>query len=93
MSIPAPVPRDDHALRSDADDADAWHSLGVALAALDDRAGALTALRNAMLLDGSRAQTHLALGKLLFDVGRVDDALRCFESAVARDPVFASGES
>jgi Flp pilus assembly protein TadD len=69
----------------DADDPDAWHSLGVALAAIGDRVGALTALRNAALLDGSRATTQLALGNLLFDAGRLDDALRCFESAAARD--------
>ena len=92
MNVSAPVPRVDHRLRSGADDAEAWHSLGVALAALHDRAGAFTALRNAVLLDGSRAQTHLALGKLLFDVGRVDDALRCFECASKRDQVFAPGE-
>jgi cytochrome c-type biogenesis protein CcmH/NrfG len=79
-------------LRNDADDADAWHTLGVALVALGNRAGAVTALRNAILLDGERAQTQLALGKLLFDTGRVDDALRCFERAAGRDP-SSIGES
>jgi cytochrome c-type biogenesis protein CcmH/NrfG len=54
-----------------------------------DRAGAFTALRNALLLDGRRAQTYLALGKLLFDTGWVDDALRCFARAVALDPTLA----
>ena len=68
-------------LRNDADDADAWHALGVALAALGNRVGAFTAFRNAILLDGDRAKTQLALGKLLFDTGRVDDALRCFDCA------------
>ena len=67
----------------EADDADAWHALGMMLAALGDRAGAFTALRNAMRLDGNRADTHLALGNLLFDTGRCDEALRCFEFATA----------
>ena len=67
----------------EADDPDGWHALGVALAAIGDRAGAFTALRNAVLLDGSRVNTQVALGNLLFDTGRLDDALRCFESAAA----------
>ena len=65
-------------LRLDPDDASTWHQLGTALARLGDRAGALTALRNALLLDSTRADTHLALGKLLFDCGHLDDALICF---------------
>jgi tetratricopeptide (TPR) repeat protein len=76
-------------LRFNANDAELWHTLGTALEALGDRGGALTALRNALLLDESRAHTHLALGKLLFDTGRLDDALRCFDCAVARNPAFA----
>jgi len=82
-SARAAVRRCSRRLRFDADDADVWHALGTALAALGDRAGALTALRNAVLLDGSRASTYLALGKLLFDTGRLDEALRCFERATA----------
>ena len=77
------VTRSSHALRMNVDDADAWHALGTALAALGDRVGALTALRNAVLLDETRAHSQLALGNLLFDTGRFDDALRCFESAAA----------
>ena len=45
--------------------------------------GAFTALRNAVRLDGNRPDTHLALGNLLFDTGRFDEALRCFEFATA----------
>ena len=67
----------------DANDADAWHALGMTLAARGDRAGAFSALRNALRLDGARADTHLALGNLLFDTGRLDEALRCFELAAA----------
>jgi len=73
-------------LRVDANDADAWHSLGTALAAMGDRLGAFMALRNALLLDDRRAHTHLAMGNLLFDTARFEDALRCFESATAREP-------
>lgn len=72
-------------LREDENDADAWHALGTALAALGDRAGAFTALRNALCLDNRRSHTHLALGNLLFDTARIEDALRCFESATARE--------
>lgn len=73
-------------LRVDVNSADVWHTLGTALATLGDRGGALTALRNAVMLDESCAHTHLALGKLLFDTGRLDDALRCFDRA-ARLPL------
>lgn len=71
-------------LRDDANDAEAWHRLGTALVALGDRVGAFTALRNALLLDNQRAHTYLALGRLLFDTARFDDALRCFEWATSR---------
>jgi Tfp pilus assembly protein PilF len=71
-------------LRDDGNDVDAWHALGTALAALGYRACAFTAFRNAVMLDETRAKTHLALGKLLFDAGCLDDALHCFECAAAR---------
>jgi len=77
----------------EANDPDAWHALGIALAAIGDRAGAFTALRTAALLDGSRANTQLALGNLFFDTGRLDEALRCFESAAARDSTRSRGET
>ena len=77
----------------EANDPDAWHALGIALAAIGDRAGAFTALRNAVLLDASRANTQLALGNLFFDTGRLDDALRCFESAAARVTTRSHGET
>jgi cytochrome c-type biogenesis protein CcmH/NrfG len=64
-------------------DAGLWHSLGAALLVLGDRGGALSAFRNAAILDGARSTTQLALGNLLFDCGRLDLALHCFEN-VAR---------
>jgi len=72
-------------LRVDANDPETWHALGTALAALGDRLGAFMALRNALLLDDRRAGTYLAMGNLLFDTARFEDALRCFESAKARE--------
>jgi cytochrome c-type biogenesis protein CcmH/NrfG len=77
----------------EADDPEAWHVLGIALEAAGNRAGAFTALRNAALLDGSRANTQLALGNLFFETGRFDDALRCFESAAARETLRARGNT
>jgi Flp pilus assembly protein TadD len=74
-------------------DPDAWHALGIALAAIGDRVGAFTALRNAALLDGNRASTQLALGNLFFDTGRLDDALRCFECVTASGPTQSPGET
>ncbi|HEU4781514.1 MAG TPA: tetratricopeptide repeat protein [Steroidobacteraceae bacterium] len=86
------VTRCSSVLRINSNDADAWHVLGAALARLGDRAGAFTALRNALLLDETRPQTYLELGNLLFDTGRLDDALRCFERAAERDPAFSPVE-
>ncbi|HYJ39324.1 MAG TPA: tetratricopeptide repeat protein [Steroidobacteraceae bacterium] len=77
----------------ESNDPDAWHALGIALAGIGDRVGAFTALRMAALLDGTRASTQLALGNLFFDTGRLDDALRCFESAAAHDPTRSHGET
>ncbi len=66
-------------LAADAWNADAWHELGSTLMLLGDRAGACTALQNALRLDADRAPTYRALGNLLFDGGRLEDALACFE--------------
>jgi cytochrome c-type biogenesis protein CcmH/NrfG len=80
-ALRAAVRQQVQALRVDPDNALAWHRLGEALARLGDRAGALTALRNALLLDGERIDTQLALGKLLFDCGQLDHALIYFARA------------
>lgn len=68
-------------LGRDPNDADAWHDLGVALLALEDRAGACTALRHALRIDSGRAATCLALGELLFDCGQFDAAMELFDRA------------
>jgi len=70
-------------LRGDPNDAEAWHTLGTTLAALGYRVAALVALRHALRLDDRRALTHRALGNLLFDTVRIEDALRCFDCAGA----------
>ena len=62
-------------------DADAWHGLGTVLLVLGDRAGALTAFRNALRLDEGHVLSQLALGNLLFDSGLCEPALRCFANA------------
>ena len=77
----AAVRRFSRALRDCEDDAEAWHALGAALAALGDRTRACAAFRNALAIDATRAHSQVALGKLLFDSGHWDLALRCFESA------------
>jgi Flp pilus assembly protein TadD len=64
-------------------DATAWYRLGIALAERGDRAGALLALRHALLQDSSRAHVHRALGRLLFDCGQVERALQCFDHAAS----------
>jgi|SRR5688572_5837940 tetratricopeptide (TPR) repeat protein len=73
-----------------ADAAPAWCALGVALASLGDRTGALVALRHALARDAAHVASQLALGKLLFDCGEVEHALRCFERA-AEDSVTWRG--
>ena len=66
-------------------DAAAWFRLGMALAELGDRAGALLALRNALLHDSTRPHVHRALGSLLFDCGQVERALQYFDHAASCD--------
>ena len=62
-------------------DVTTWYRLGIALAELGDRAGALLALRNALLHDAAHPPSHLALGRLLFECGQVEHALRFLDSA------------
>jgi tetratricopeptide (TPR) repeat protein len=68
-------------LTANAHDANAWHELGSTLMLLGDRAGACAALKNALRLDQGHAPTYRALGNLLFDGGRLEDALACFDHA------------
>ena len=72
-------------------DAITWYGLGIALEKLGDRAGALLALRNALMHDAGHPPTHLALGRLLFECGQVEEALRYF-AAVSSRPIQAVEE-
>jgi tetratricopeptide (TPR) repeat protein len=65
-------------------DASAWYRLGITLEGLGDRAGALLALRNALLHEPAHPQAHRALGRLLFECGRLEHALQCFERAATQ---------
>jgi tetratricopeptide (TPR) repeat protein len=58
-----------------------WHALGSRLVASGDRAGALIAFRMALRLEAGRRDSERALGNLLFDCGRIDQAVGCFERA------------
>jgi Flp pilus assembly protein TadD len=62
-------------------DASAWCRLGITLEELGDRAGALLALRNALLHEPAHPPAHRALGRLLFECGQIEHALQCFERA------------
>jgi len=66
-------------------DAVAWYRLGIALEELGDRAGALLALRNALVHDAAHPLAHRALGRLLFDCGQVEHALQCFDRVARHD--------
>src|SRR5262249_28031410 len=78
------------AIELDGDFAVAWHNRGVILARIGDTRAAVRALRNAFLLEG-RAETCLALGRLLADTGLVDAALENFVRAEQLAPGAATG--
>ncbi len=50
---------------------------------------AITALGQALRLDGSKAEDHRDLGEALLDLGRAGEAAAAFEAALARRPDFA----
>lgn len=62
-------------------EAEAWHRLGDVLLRIDHRVAAFRAFRRALWLDHERPETYRALGRLLFDCGRLEPALSCFERA------------
>jgi len=63
--------------------ADGWHNLGTALQKLGDRAGAFTALKNALMLDPTRAETYLNLGNLLIGADQLLARLRSQNASTA----------
>src|SRR5690349_17536470 len=64
---------------------DAWLGRGLSRAALGDPAGAATALERAAELAPNDAEPVLALGDLLRDAGRVEEAIRAYRSAIGRE--------
>src|SRR5262249_11392226 len=71
--------------------ADADYQLGVALYHLHDLTAAEEALRAAGRLDPRPARYHGWLGLTLLEQGRLPDAARAFEAAVARNPRYTNG--
>jgi tetratricopeptide (TPR) repeat protein len=68
-----------------------WLRLAAAVAeARHDRATARTLLERALALDPEDVHTLVALGDLLVEEGRTEDAARCLDHAVAREPENAS---
>lgn len=73
----------------DPDDDDAWHDLGVSLAALHRRKSAREALERAVQCterDEVRLSALLHLGAIAADEGRMEDAVRLWQSVLKEDP-------
>src|SRR5688500_14333960 len=66
--------------------ADGWHNLGTALKRLGRKDAAFDALKTAVLIDPTRADSYLNLGTLLIEADQFEDALICFERAVRHRP-------
>ena len=64
------------------DDADVWRTLGEALDRAGDQPGAITALRQAVLIAPRNAHARHHLGTILFTTGRAAEARPELESAV-----------
>ncbi|MCH8683741.1 tetratricopeptide repeat protein [Pedomonas mirosovicensis] len=67
---------------------DAQHLLGLALKALGDREGAVTALRTSLQVRPRQPQLLNNLGNLLDSMGRTDEALAAYRQALTLDSGF-----
>ncbi|HWL69988.1 MAG TPA: tetratricopeptide repeat protein [Geminicoccus sp.] len=76
-------------LRTDPEQADAVHLLGMALAALGDVAKGERLVRQSIALRPERARFWSNLGNLLNRSGRMQVALKAFSEAIRRDATFA----
>ena len=74
------------AIDGDADNAEAWDGMGVALRHLMRREESVHAHMQAIALLHHRPQTHLNLGIVLGELGRVDWAIRAFETVIELAP-------
>jgi predicted O-linked N-acetylglucosamine transferase (SPINDLY family) len=68
---------------------DAWHMLGVCEFQSRNYEAAVRPLKRALLLDSQSAAAHSDLGIALKALQRHDDALVCFDGAIALKPDFA----
>ncbi len=73
-------------LDADADDADAWHLLGVLLHQRGDSAAAMEPLLRAVRLTPEAARMHLSLGGVLIRLGQEEEARGAFLRALELDP-------
>ncbi len=69
----------DESLRRDPVQPDGWVRLGSIRGAMNDAAGAETALRTALALDADLADAHLSLGLLYFQGKRFEEAIGHFD--------------
>ncbi len=70
----------------DANDKEAWNSLGLTLRRLDKPAEAEAAFRRATTLAGAWPEPYLNLGDLLQAAGRMDEAQHSYEAGLALAP-------
>ncbi len=74
-----------------ADQAEAWHGLGVALHRAGHSALALATFTRAAAADPTRASSHCAIGLLLRDALRMSEARAALQRAVSLDPAMSAG--
>ena len=74
------------AISIDARDPDAWHLMGVALAAQRQHARAADAIARAIALNPKSAQFHVNLGNARYEQERYADAVGSYRQALALDP-------
>ncbi|MBE9536304.1 MAG: tetratricopeptide repeat protein [Proteobacteria bacterium] len=64
----------------------AYKGRGIALLETGNRSGALADIERSILLDGDDPHTHVLMGTLLYEMNRLEDAERHFESALEINP-------
>lgn len=85
-NVEASLQAADRALSWRSDLVTGWIYRGLALRSRGDTTGALESLQKARNLDPSKAETHNNLGSVYADLGRLDEAKKAFEQALAIDP-------
>jgi len=67
----------------------AWNNLGAVLGITGDDAGALEAYLRAARLNPKHAQAHCNAGTMLGEQGRIEEARKYIEAAIAIQPAFS----